>query len=648
MFAAAASDPLASPRSIRFLVTGIGATLLYALLAAAFSTAMSPVLASLFAYALAATFSYAGHTYFNGAHRLEVPRFAVLTLVGLAMSFVLPLTLSERLALPAWIPIALTCLLVALINYVVLRHWAFGKALAEPGSVPRMNVLQERLPAIPVLLTLLVAVYAAWLAVAIVPTNVDVSWLLVVCDRLLNGEHLHTDIVEINPPFSVWMYMPFMFLERLTGGRAELWLILGVIGLALASLAFSARILARADPIYFQPRFIWVLPAAFLLIVCFQPHEFGQREHFSIIAILPWIALQCARQRASDFAAGSRLEQMLAGVCAAIVVMVKPPHFALAFVLPAALLAIQRRSLKPLLVPENITGAAIVAFYVAYIVVFQTQFITEILPLARDVYLPAREPLLALLDWPRELILLAIATVLLADGFQRMHWDAKIPLLAAFGLLPAFLIMGKGWPNHAMPMIVLGTLAFGMQLLHGESPGRLKLIGKTAAIFGCFLVLQLTAKIQWFTLTNDYSPLERSIASIQQVDRNPTIVSLAARLQVAHPLSRRVGGHFVSRYPSASMVFDADKLAETGDDPQIRRRLADIRDRMIGQLADEIATKRPDIVLYGDETGPDWGNLMLRDPRIALELHQYSILHQEPGIRVYFRKHFAAGGEAAK
>ncbi|TPJ74363.1 GtrA family protein [Mesorhizobium sp. B2-7-1] len=140
MSAAAVSDLLASRRLLRFLATGIGATLLYALLAAAFSAAtpMKPALGSVLAYALAAIFSYAGHKYFtfvsSGAHRFEAPRFAVLTLIGLATSFALPAALSDGLGLPAQIPIALTCLLVPLVNFVVLRHWVFGKALAEPGS----------------------------------------------------------------------------------------------------------------------------------------------------------------------------------------------------------------------------------------------------------------------------------------------------------------------------------------------------------------------------------------------------------------------------------------------------------------------------------------------------------------------------------
>ncbi|CDX37364.1 Gtra family protein [Mesorhizobium sp. SOD10] len=140
MSAAAVSDLLASHRLVRFLVTGIGATLLYALLAAAFSAAtpMKPALSSVLAYALAAVFSYAGHKCFtfvsSGAHRFEAPRFAVLTLIGLTTSFALPASLTDGLGLPTQIPVALTCLLVPLFNYVVLRHWVFGKALAEPGS----------------------------------------------------------------------------------------------------------------------------------------------------------------------------------------------------------------------------------------------------------------------------------------------------------------------------------------------------------------------------------------------------------------------------------------------------------------------------------------------------------------------------------
>ncbi|TIW20916.1 MAG: GtrA family protein [Mesorhizobium sp.] len=142
MSAAAVSDLRTRRRPVRFLVTGLGATLLYALMAAVFSAGapvlMNPASGSVLAYALAAVFSYAGHKYFTfasgGAHRFEAPRFVILTLLGLAMSFALPAILSDRLGLPAQIPIALTCILVPLVNYAVLRHWVFGRALAKPRS----------------------------------------------------------------------------------------------------------------------------------------------------------------------------------------------------------------------------------------------------------------------------------------------------------------------------------------------------------------------------------------------------------------------------------------------------------------------------------------------------------------------------------
>ena len=85
-------------RPARFLIIGLGATLIYAVLATMLSTGepalMRPAAGSVLSYAIAAAFSYAGHKYFtfvsDGAHRFEVPRFVVVTLVGLAVSLIMP------------------------------------------------------------------------------------------------------------------------------------------------------------------------------------------------------------------------------------------------------------------------------------------------------------------------------------------------------------------------------------------------------------------------------------------------------------------------------------------------------------------------------------------------------------------------------
>ncbi|WP_192178335.1 hypothetical protein [Mesorhizobium amorphae] len=513
---------------------------------------------------------------------------------------------------------------------------------AEPFDRPLAGLeLSSRpvwLTAAPLFLTLAGAAYAAWLAIAIVPTNVDVSWLLVVCDRLLAGERLNTDILETNPPFSIWLYMPFMLLEKLTGIGAELWLTLGVVCLGLASLFASARILVRVDPVYRQPGVLWVLPAAVFMILCFLPDQFGQREQFALIGILPWLALQCARQRTPDFVAGSLAERILAGLSAAVMVMVKPPHFALALVLPSLCLAFQRRSPRLLFVTENLVGAAIVVGYVACIAIFDRAYFTDILPLLGDVYLPIRAPFIDNLEnWPKVVLLLSAAIVIAMGGTRHVHWDTRILLTSALGLVIAFLLMGKGWPNHALPMVAITVLASGLQLLRFGDFHKAGIVRRAALIFGCVLVLQTTVRAQYIALAADNGPIERSVAAIRGTIGHPTIISIAAQMQAAHPLTRLVDGRFISRHPGAWMVSKAEKLVRTADDPEQKQRLETIRDRTIGEFAAEISARKPDIVLSGPEADPAWNALMLSDKRIAAVLSDYRVLHTEPAITVYVR-----------
>ncbi|RUW97020.1 hypothetical protein EOA35_26485, partial [Mesorhizobium sp. M8A.F.Ca.ET.023.01.1.1] len=82
--------------------------------------------------------------------------------------------------------------------------------LIAPGKPASLNSSQaaSRLGA-PAGATLLIVAYAT-ITSLLLPVNVDVSWLLTVGDRVLNGERLYVDIAEANPPFSTWLYLPFL------------------------------------------------------------------------------------------------------------------------------------------------------------------------------------------------------------------------------------------------------------------------------------------------------------------------------------------------------------------------------------------------------------------------------------------------------
>jgi putative flippase GtrA len=128
----------------RFAVVGVGATLVYGVLAVALTRGgpgeANSAAASFAAYLIAAIFSYAGHKFFtfvsSGSHAFEAPRFAALTLFGLVLSWLLPALLADRLGLPPEIPIVLTCVLVPVINYVVLGRWVFASIAGARGRMP--------------------------------------------------------------------------------------------------------------------------------------------------------------------------------------------------------------------------------------------------------------------------------------------------------------------------------------------------------------------------------------------------------------------------------------------------------------------------------------------------------------------------------
>lgn len=492
------------------------------------------------------------------------------------------------------------------------------------------------------LLSAAAAAYALWLALFAVPNNVDVSWLIVVGQRLLDGERLTVDVLEVNPPFSVWLYLPHVVLERLTGTRAETWMAVAVAAAGLASAGASWRIL-RADPAWRTGRMAMVLPVLVFAVLCLFPGEIGQREHWALIAVLPWIALQCARQHSPAFAAPERWMIVLAGICAGLVVAIKPPHFALAIMLPSACLALARRSWKPLLVTENLIGAAIAVTYAGWIVLFDPSFLREVMPFVGELYLPLRKPFGALMaGWPLKALLLAVLAMVVAGGVRRLDWSAAIPLLSTLGFLIAYLAMGKGWPNHAWPMLATAIWGFAVQLARTDfSTARLS--ARAAAVIGCVVILQTVVAVHRFSLSDASVGTERLAAEISRSVERPSVVSLAARLQVAHPLSRQMDARFVSRYPSAWAVHNADRLAAEAEDAESRARLEALRDGLIAELAAEIVDKKPDIVLYSDETGTRWNSVMLGNADVVAALGDYGILLRDGHTTVYVRSDIASG-----
>ena len=78
------------------------------------------------------------------------------------------------------------------------------------------------------------------------PLNGDAHWILTMAGRLLTGEHLYRDILEINPPLIVWLQVPIVWAARAAGCAPAAVYRGVVVALCVGAAALSARLLARS------------------------------------------------------------------------------------------------------------------------------------------------------------------------------------------------------------------------------------------------------------------------------------------------------------------------------------------------------------------------------------------------------------------
>ena len=181
--------------------------------------------------------------------------------------------------------------------------------------------------------------------------NADVSWLLTLAEKLLDGRR---DYIEVNPPGAIFAYIPAVWLARMLGIRLRRerragfsprgrfarvgWLILGPRHADL-----------RSNPI--------ATTGAIAVLLVLPIYTFGEREHLCVLLILPWAAAIVARIEGRD---PGHVFARLAGLGAGLCVVVKP-HFILIIGMLSCALAWRARSLRPLFTLENCVAAALLA-----------------------------------------------------------------------------------------------------------------------------------------------------------------------------------------------------------------------------------------------------------------------------------------------
>jgi len=121
----------------KFVLVGGAAAVAYFVLAFLLERiGTSAVMASLSAYAALMPISYLGHrkhTFCSkGRSIFEIPKFIVVSLVGLASGALVPHLIVGVLGMPAWIGFIAVCVVAPLGSYAALRLWVFRETANRP------------------------------------------------------------------------------------------------------------------------------------------------------------------------------------------------------------------------------------------------------------------------------------------------------------------------------------------------------------------------------------------------------------------------------------------------------------------------------------------------------------------------------------
>jgi len=517
----------------------------------------------------------------------------------------------------------------------------------SPARPAACQLAGQRLRLVSAVLSVSLLAVSAWNIFFNNGTHQDVSWLLTAGEKFLAGRTLYVDVLETNPPFSIYLYLPMVWLDAMTPLPAEIWTKIATVvwvlffGAAALRMARRLRLISASEAAILAPAGIYVL-------LLFSPYTFSQREHFAVASALPMLVLAAWRMIAGDPRQLRLGWVLVAGFGAAATMMVKP-HYALVFLLPYLFAAWSARSLRVPFGAEIVASAALVIACGSAMWLLHPLYVTEMVPLLLDVYGYRRAlGVLLVLDW-EQLVLGALLAGLLVVAAPRRNNPLPWAFgAAAIGFFCAFLVLGKGWPYHSMPGLSLTLIAIALAGARwafaeidkkGEVP-----IG---AIFIALLVAAGVAVSQTALYWSIPKPPAALVARLNAVAASPAVASVSHDIGTGHPLTRSLNGRWIERMCSDWLVMGGEHALLDPDLPAADRKRIEARidETIARKVADWTATP-PDFVFL--DVDPIGSIEALREhPDLAPLLENYRVVARDGRVDIALRSDLQPAWEAA-
>jgi len=506
-------------------------------------------------------------------------------------------------------------------------------------STPRSAfgfVLREPLRTLALLVLVLVAAVPWQLRWGVIP---DTSWAITMCERMLAGDRLYVDLIEVNPPFTPWIFMPAVALAHMLGVSPEVAVHVYSYAICLLGLGFAAAVARQAG--FAENRTLFSqLPLFLTLLIIFPGNAFSEREHLAIALFLPLLVLMAWRVAPTEGRTPSLLTATLAGLSGSILVLVKP-YYAVVVLVPALYVAWRRRSIRPLFAAEYWMIGLICVAYLLAVLHFYPEFFSVIYPMLADTYMRATQSLLVLAIFGPAYVLAIGMVRFLRPGLTLSPLVIVFTLASLAAMVP-LIYQGKGFPYHAFPAFSLMLMALLLRIAQTsptaeassercqaspESTGT-GLISKT--------LLAITVAMMAIPFMSTEKPDAALVARVRAAIQRPTVALIGQIASAGHPLTRMVGGTWVSSYCSdwlagAALHFWA--LETQNGNKEAADHYRQIADRYIGGKLAELEAKRPTVIIMQK------GDIMLTEELSRRQdyvrfMHDYQQVAEDDSVQV--------------
>ncbi len=419
--------------------------------------------------------------------------------------------------------------------------------------------------------------------------NHDAAWLLYLSREVAGGAEHYVDFVEVNPPLIIWLNLPVIFMAEWLNISLGFAFKLYVLALAALSVGLSAALLKRTE-LTTAP--VLIVAMAFVLTIL-PGYQFGQREHFLMILVLPYLISAGVRLKGSDIPRGLAI---VTAVLAGIGFCLKP-HFVIV-PMGIEILLLMRLGLKTTLRrPEPYAMMAVALAYLLAILTVSPNYISTITGDTGKMYVQewAASDIFKKMVLNRRYVFFGILVGLGAFFTSGRKMKSVDPIFGAMFagsilLLATYWLQFKGFPNHIYPteaMLVV-LLVCGYVYLSKREEKISKVF--SYVILGTVFFLSLIP----FILAQNYTPPDRSrfkelTANFSEDD---SMFIMSAYISDGFPLVNELDVKWASRYPSLWFVAGTES-PQSGADSVFDRQIIQSRQDM----ADDFAKHKPALVL---------------------------------------------------